>query len=182
MSSLNRRHRSSNHQKLGSGEQQFVRKPPGNPEDSEFNELLPYGGQVYLGRTKKPEGWMCIAFLVVCLFACLVLLYFCYFHFHWFHFHVTHAYAQLGHVHAQHVVGERLLHGKGVPKDQVIELQFSMCAILFSGKYCLQELAMKWFRKAADQGHPHASYNLAIGHLTGIRTDVYPGEVHDLIR
>lgn len=28
------------------------------------------------------------------------------------------------------------------------------------------------FRKAADQGHPHASYNLAIGHLKGLRTDL----------
>ena len=41
---------------------------------------------------------------------------------------------------------------------------------------------MKWFRKAADQGHPHASYNLAIGHLTGLKTDVAQGEVHDLIK
>ena len=65
---------------------------------------------------------------------------------------------------------------------------------------------MKWFRKAADQvpfsdivfphisefvqyfqknpsqGHPHASYNLAVGHLTGVRTDVQPGEIHELIR
>ena len=45
-----------------------------------------------------------------------------------------------------------------------------------------QELAMQWFRKAADQGHPHASYNLAIGHLTGVKTDVLPGEAHHLIR
>ena len=41
---------------------------------------------------------------------------------------------------------------------------------------------MTWFRKAADQGHPHSSYNLAIGHLNGIETDVKPGEAHDLIR
>lgn len=41
---------------------------------------------------------------------------------------------------------------------------------------------MEWFRKAADQGHPHSSYNLAIGHLQGIRAQVGPGEVHDLIR
>ena len=41
---------------------------------------------------------------------------------------------------------------------------------------------MQWFRKASDQGHPHASYNLAIGHLTGIKTDLLPGEAHHLIR
>ena len=28
------------------------------------------------------------------------------------------------------------------------------------------------FRKAADQGHPHASYNLAVGHMKGLRTDL----------
>lgn len=41
---------------------------------------------------------------------------------------------------------------------------------------------MQWFRKAADSGHPHASYNLAIGHLTGVKTDVEPGEIHELIK
>ena len=33
-------------------------------------------------------------------------------------------------------------------------------------------------RKAADQGHPHSSYNVAVGHLQGIRTDLLkPGFV-----
>ena len=27
---------------------------------------------------------------------------------------------------------------------------------------------MNWFKLAADQGHPHASYNLAIGHMKGM--------------
>ena len=40
--------------------------------------------------------------------------------------------------------GKGLLHGKGVAKDE--------------------EGAMQWFRRAADQGHAHASYNLAVGH------------------
>lgn len=45
-----------------------------------------------------------------------------------------------------------------------------------------QHKAMEWFKKAADQGHPHASYNLAIGHLKGIRTDLLDkGEPHKLI-
>jgi quinol-cytochrome oxidoreductase complex cytochrome b subunit len=30
-------------------------------------------------------------------------------------------------------------------------------------------------RKAADQGHPHASYNLAIGHMKGYKTGLKPG-------
>ncbi len=28
------------------------------------------------------------------------------------------------------------------------------------------------YRKAADQGHAHASYNLALGHLQGLRADL----------
>lgn len=51
-------------------------------------------------------------------------------------------------------------------------------AQLFSS---LQNLAMDWFRRAADQGHPHSSYNLAIGHLNGLKTDLGPGEAHKLI-
>ena len=31
---------------------------------------------------------------------------------------------------------------------------------------------MQWFKEAADQGHPAASYNLAIGHLKGIKTPI----------
>jgi len=33
-------------------------------------------------------------------------------------------------------------------------------------------------RKAADQGHAHASYNVALGHIKGIRNDLLkPGYV-----
>ena len=46
-------------------------------------------------------------------------MYFCYFHFDTFHFTVAHAYAKLGNPHAQHIVGERLLYGKGVEMDKV---------------------------------------------------------------
>ena len=34
------------------------------------------------------------------------------------------------------------------------------------------EKAMELFKAAADQGHPHASYNLAIGHLKGFKTPI----------
>ena len=96
-----------------------------DPEQSDLNELLPYGGQVYLGRTKQPDGWMLIGFLLVCLVFVLGLGYYCVFYFHDFHFQLSHAYARLGHAHAQHVVGERLLHGKGVPKNEVGQLSSS---------------------------------------------------------
>ncbi len=48
-----------------------------------------------------------------------IAMYFCYFHFDMFHFTVAHAYAKLGNPHAQHIVGERLLYGKGVEMDKV---------------------------------------------------------------
>ena len=35
-----------------------------------------------------------------------------------------------------------------------------------------EEMAMNWFKKAADQGHPHSSYNLAIGHLKGLKSPI----------
>ncbi|XP_059084056.1 uncharacterized protein LOC131881257 isoform X3 [Tigriopus californicus] len=138
------------------------KRAPRDPASSDLNDVVRFGGKDYLGRIKEPQGWLAVAALCLCLVLCLGLLYYCFFYFHEFHFHLSHAYAKLGHSHAQHVVAQRLLHGKGVEKDE--------------------ELAMKWFRKASDNGHPHAAYNLAIGHLQGIKTDVFPGEVHDLIR
>ena len=50
---------------------------------------------------------------------CLIALYLCYFHFEWFHYHVTGMYANLGHPHAQHLMGDKLLFGKGVEMDEV---------------------------------------------------------------
>jgi hypothetical protein len=46
-------------------------------------------------------------------------MYACYFHFDAFHFTVAHTYAKLGNPRAQHIVGERLLYGKGVEMDKV---------------------------------------------------------------
>lgn len=37
--------------------------------------------------------------------------------------------------------------------------------------------AMRWFRKSADQGHAHSAYNLAVGHMQGLETDVQKGSV-----
>uniref|UniRef100_A0A1I8FMQ8 Sel1 repeat family protein n=1 Tax=Macrostomum lignano TaxID=282301 RepID=A0A1I8FMQ8_9PLAT len=54
------------------------------------------------------------------------------------HFHVTKAYAHLAsYEDAQHQVGQRYLHGKGVEQHH--------------GE------AMRWFKHAAERGHPHAS-------------------------
>jgi hypothetical protein len=51
--------------------------------------------------------------------ACVVLGCYVYFSFHEFHYNLSRAYASIGHAKAQHIVGERLLHGVGVQKDEV---------------------------------------------------------------
>nr|XP_027232485.1 uncharacterized protein LOC113823951 [Penaeus vannamei] len=78
------------------------------------------------------------------------------------HFHITKAYAHLGHLDAQATVGHKLLMGKGVEKNHTA--------------------AMEWFKKASDQGHPHAAYNLAVGHLQGYKIGLKPGDAHELIK
>ncbi|XP_013389315.1 uncharacterized protein LOC106165232 [Lingula anatina] len=131
-----------------------------SPND-EWDPNLPYGGKVYLARKKKPdplhvrlfEGFIILLVFAFCLYA--------YYYFDNLHFHVIHGYAHLGYEHAQHLVGQRYLYGHGVEKHE--------------GK------AMEWFKKAADQGHPHASYNLAVGHLNGLHT-LPRGEAHRLVQ
>uniref|UniRef100_A0A8D0GHF3 Uncharacterized protein n=1 Tax=Sphenodon punctatus TaxID=8508 RepID=A0A8D0GHF3_SPHPU len=72
-----------------------------------------------------------------------------------FHFHVAHMYAHLGYPNAQHIVGQRYLKGAGVDKNH--------------------EMAMHWFRQAAEQGHPHSSFNLAVGNLKNMTVALEEG-------
>ena len=65
---------------------------------------------------------------------------------------VTRTYAHLGHTHAQHMVGEKLMHGHGVEMNQTE--------------------ALSWFKLAAKAGHPHSSYNLAVAHLNGLNAEL----------
>ena len=81
----------------------------------------------FLGRVAKFSGnirsyqiW--IALNVIGIITCLTALYICYFHFDYFHYRLCSVYANLGHSDAQHLMGERLLHGKGVQKDQVMNI------------------------------------------------------------
>ncbi|KAI6070011.1 Secretory immunoglobulin A-binding protein EsiB-like protein [Aix galericulata] len=92
--------------------------------------------------------------------AALLLLYMalCY---QGFHFRVAQAYARLGYPHAQHIVGQRYLQGAGVEKSE--------------------DLAMHWFRQAAGQGHPHSSFNLALGALRNMTAALEEGEVEKLL-
>ncbi|CAG0891874.1 unnamed protein product [Darwinula stevensoni] len=128
----------------------------------EYDPELPYGGLVYVARQKKPDSYLCVAVQVTLVISALALCYIAYVYSNEMQFYVTRAYAHLGHAHAQHAVGQRYLHGKGVKKNGTE--------------------AMQWFKKAADQGHPHASYNFAVGKLKGMHRDAGPGEVHKLIK
>lgn len=81
---------------------------------------MTFDGQVFLSKTTKDYlslGLIGLQIGGLCL--CAMALYFCYFHFHLFHYHVTAFYARLGHADAQHLMGDKLLHGKGVDKDEV---------------------------------------------------------------
>ncbi|KFQ18638.1 hypothetical protein N331_05626, partial [Merops nubicus] len=78
-----------------------------------------------------------------------------------FHFHVAHVYAHLGYSNAQHILGQRYLQGAGVEKNE--------------------DMAMHWFRQAARQGHPHSSFNLAVGALRNMTMALEEGEVEKLL-
>ncbi|XP_002739023.1 uncharacterized protein LOC100378684 [Saccoglossus kowalevskii] len=130
----------------------LVNEDDSDNDDDEYDAKLPYGGKVYLARKKKPDTLL-VKILEACLIVFVVFFaYYAYFYFDNLHFHVTHGYAHLGHAQAMHLVGQKYMHGKGVDKDH--------------------SQAMKWFRAATDQGHPHASHNLAVGYLQGYETDV----------
>ncbi|XP_042789890.1 secretory immunoglobulin A-binding protein EsiB-like isoform X1 [Panthera leo] len=78
-----------------------------------------------------------------------------------FHFHVAHVYARFGYSSAQLIVGQRYLKGAGVVKDE--------------------EMAMHWFRQASKQGHPCASFNLAVGKLKNMTGSMEVGDVEILL-
>ncbi len=70
--------------------------------------------------------------------------------------------AEAGDADAQYAVGEAYLKGRGPTVNP-------------------QE-ALKWFRRAARQGHPKALYRLGYMHLRGIGTRRDPGRAFELIR
>ncbi|XP_037686259.1 secretory immunoglobulin A-binding protein EsiB-like [Choloepus didactylus] len=78
-----------------------------------------------------------------------------------FHFHVAHLYAHFGYPSAQHIVGQRYLKGAGVVKDE--------------------EMAMHWFRRASQQNHPYASFNLAVGKMKNMTGSMEVGDVEMLL-
>ncbi|KAG8278227.1 hypothetical protein J6590_025543 [Homalodisca vitripennis] len=71
-------------------------------------------------------------------------------------------YANMGDKDAQHILAQRYYLGKGIPRNKT--------------------LAFYWFKRAADQGHGHASYNLGVAHIQGFNRLQRKGEAHDLIK
>lgn len=71
-------------------------------------------------------------------------------------------YANIGDKDAQHILAQRYYLGRGVIRNK--------------------SLAFYWFKEAAKQGHPHASYNLGVAHIQGFHRLERKGEAHELIK
>ena len=108
--------------------------PPNEPEnwytwDGLFTLDDGYGNrkgrkEYFLGRIAKfSESYRCyqiwIGLNIIGIVIALIALYTCYFHFDYFHYRLSSIYANLGHAEAQHIIGERLLHGRGIEKNPV---------------------------------------------------------------
>nr|XP_032801120.1 secretory immunoglobulin A-binding protein EsiB-like [Petromyzon marinus] len=77
------------------------------------------------------------------------------------HSRVHLAYSHLGYSSAQHALGQRYLQGLGLEKSS--------------------EEAHKWFRRAAEQGHPHASYRVAMERINTHVEHVIDTDAHKLL-
>ncbi|XP_076802024.1 uncharacterized protein LOC143446318 [Clavelina lepadiformis] len=121
-----------------------------------------YGNTIFQIREPKEDSIYCRALEVIAVVFVFLLVYACYFHYEAVHFHVAKGYGHLGYASAQHVVGQRLLTGRGATKNGTE--------------------AMRWFKYAADQGHAEASFNLAVGHIHGEKTGLKPGQTVRLLK
>ncbi|XP_067932496.1 uncharacterized protein [Watersipora subatra] len=144
------------YRKLYEGE----RWQPG-PND-EWNPDLPYGGKVYLARKKKAQTWFMTIVEALFILGVAAFMFYAYYYMDNMHFHSLRLVANVANApNAQHFLGQRYLNGEGVAKDH--------------------KVAMQYFKMAADQGHPHASHNLAVGHLKGMHK-LPSGEVNKLLQ
>ena len=137
-------------------------RPSWAPGEPDYDPLLPYGPKVYLARKKKPDPWWVFAIEVAVVIFVICMFIYMYYYMDHMHYHVTRAYAHIGSSDAQHALGHKYLRGKGVDQDEVT--------------------AMHWFRKAADQGHPHAAYNLVAGHMQGYEVDLQEHEIEGYLK
>lgn len=114
--------------------------------------------KVAFAKRKKPDSWTVVVTQIGILILLASLTAYAYCYFDHFHFHVAKFYAhQTDDHHAQHLMGHHML------KDQANTTA-----------------AFEYFRRSADRGHPESAYNLAVGHLSGYKTDVQKGEFPDV--
>ena len=137
-------------------------KPSWAKGGPDYDPLLPYGPKVYLARKKKPEPWWVLAIEITIVVSVLCFFVYMYYYIDHLHFHVTRAYAHLGSTDAQHLLGHKYLNGRGVGKDE--------------------DVAMQWFKHAASQGHPDASYNVVAGHMQGYNIDLEEHEIEHYLK
>ncbi|OQR77621.1 hypothetical protein BIW11_06961 [Tropilaelaps mercedesae] len=129
------------------------------PEEEEL--LIHDEKKIHITQITKDPWWV-VTLEIAGVILLIFLLWFCWRHEELVHLNTAKIYAYMGHAQAQHVLGHRYLNGSGVERNH--------------------SEAMKWFRKSADQGHPHSAYNLAVGHMQGVPTDVAKGEARKLIK
>jgi TPR repeat protein len=91
--------------------------------------------------------------------------------------------ARLGNPQCAHNAGVLLSKGIGVPQNTTAaemwlsigaEAGFADSQFLLGSVHCVDELGVKWLRKAALQGHGEAANVLAIRYLKGLGTDKKP--------
>ena len=112
------------------------------------------GARVAYAKRKKADSMAVIVIQVLVLVFLAAFTLYAYYFFDHFHFHVTQFYAHHAEDHhAQHLMGHHMLKQE---KNATAAFQY--------------------FRRSADQGHPQSAYNLAVGHLSGYKTDVAKGQ------
>ena len=112
---------------------------------------------VAFAKRKKPQSRASLALQALLLLSLSLAVLLVYRHFALFHRHLTHWYAYVADdPHAQHLLAHQHL----------ARSNHSVAAA---------DEAFALFRRSAAQGHAHSAYNLAVGHLSGFRTDVRKG-------
>jgi len=64
---------------------------------------------------------------VIAIFGAVSLAYYTYYYFDNFHYHVTRGYAHLGYPEAQHIIGQKLLHGECFMCMIIVKCTYILC-------------------------------------------------------
>jgi TPR repeat protein len=82
---------------------------------------------------------------------------------------------------AQLSLGETYRLGLGVDQNYVEALRFYKLAVLFENGQGVPRDAKEaalWYKKAAEQGHPDASFNLVVLYMNGVGVSRDPVQAH----